>query len=102
MNYWWNPDTGCDQFIVVDLRTHEEVMSCPAESDMVLNVPKPPLEPEEIAEMTRQLYRITDRMDPDQCIKIFCAKGKRSAVAVAILKQGGCENVIDLGGVECK
>jgi rhodanese-related sulfurtransferase len=101
MNYWHNPDP-CDQFIVVDLRTYPEIEACPAESDVVLNVPLPPMRPEEIAIMTEQLYDLTDAMAPDQCIKIFCAKGKRSAVAVAILKQGGCVNVINAGGIECK
>jgi rhodanese-related sulfurtransferase len=99
MNYWrYNPDP-CNQFTVIDLRTSVEVSKCPALSDINLEVPLPPLSPADISEMAHELYSL---LVPNQCIKIFCAKGKRSAVAVAILKQAGFENVIDLGGIECK
>jgi len=103
MNYWrYNPEETCDHFLTIDLRTYPEVEACPAKSDIVLNIPQPPMPPEVVGVLAEKLYQITHSMSPQRCIKIFCAKGKRSAVAVAILKQAGFENIIDLGGVECK
>jgi len=89
------------QPLLVDLRTFEEVEDCPSESDLILDTPLPPLSPEDVADLTESLYSLTSDMSKHQYINIFCAKGKRSAVAVAILKQAGFTNVTDLGGVEC-
>lgn len=101
MNYWrCNP--GCDHFLTIDLRTPQEIDKCPAESDIILNIPLPPLSPEQIEDTVVKVYKVLGILEPEQCMKIFCAKGKRSALVVAILKQAGFKNIVDLGGIECK
>lgn len=98
--YYRNPQRK--PYITIDARSEEEAEQCPFPSDILLDLPLPPLQPELLAEVTHQLYDIVATLDSDQCIKVFCAKGKRSAVVAAILKQSGFSNVIDLGGVDCR
>jgi len=87
----------------IDLRTYAEALACPAPADVLLGIPVPPLTPMQIAEMARRLYH-TVRMAGlalNAPIEVFCARGRRAALAVALLQQAGYTNVRNRGGVPC-
>ena len=84
--------------MVIDLRTYAEAAARPVPSDVILNVPKPPLSPLQIARVAAALSCVVSALPKDAPIRVFCAKGLRSALATAILRQAGYTNVADLGG----
>jgi len=58
--FYRNPVT-CS-YLSIDLRTRGEILRCPAESDIALHTPLPPLEPEEVAALTEKLYSLSDSL----------------------------------------
>jgi hypothetical protein len=51
--------------------------------------------------MATKLLAVTVGMPKTAPIEVFCAKGRRSGLATAILRQAGFTNVVDLGGAPC-
>ena len=84
----------------IDLRTRAEAAACPYSADVVLGIPKPPLGPQQIATMSAKLLRTAAKTPKGTRIEVFCAKGKRAALAAAILQQAGY-NVVNLGAARC-
>jgi rhodanese-related sulfurtransferase len=84
----------------IDLRTWKEAAECPFPADIALAVPRPPLTPQQIAEASERLLAVAARAPKGTPIEVFCAKGKRSALATAVLRQAGY-NAVDLGPAPC-
>lgn len=85
----------------IDLRTRQEAVACPVPASVVLDIPKPPLTPDQIGEMAAKLMAVTSGVPRDALIEVFCAKGIRSMLATAILRQAGFSGVVNLGGAQC-
>lgn len=85
----------------IDLRTRTEAAACPVAAHVVLDVPKPPLSPQQVATTAAKLAAVTAGLPKSARIEVFCAKGKRSGLAAAILRQAGFTNVVDLGAARC-
>lgn len=66
---------------------------------MLLDVPKPPLSPGQIYDMATDLFAAVNGLPKTMQITVFCAKGKRSALGAAMLRQRGYDEVVDAGGV---
>lgn len=84
--------------ILIDMRSREEAERDPLPGSVVMDVPPPPLSPIEIARTADKLYEVASRFRPGETFHVFCAKGKRSALAEAILTQAGYD-AEDLGGL---
>jgi rhodanese-related sulfurtransferase len=84
----------------IDLRSAAEARVCPVPAHIVLNIPKPPLGPGQIQVMAARLAEVSRGLPRHLPIEVFCAKGIRSQLGAAILRQAGFTNVTDLGGVE--
>jgi rhodanese-related sulfurtransferase len=85
----------------IDLRTRQEAAACPVPASVILDVPKPPLTPDQIGSMAAKLMAVTSGVPRDARIEVFCAKGIRSRLATAILLQAGFSGVVNLGGAQC-
>lgn len=85
----------------IDLRTRQEAVACPVPASVILDVPKPPLSPDQIGSMAAKLMAVTSGVPRDARIEVFCAKGIRSRLATAILLQAGFSGVVNLGGAQC-
>lgn len=83
----------------IDLRSREEASQRPAPADVLLDVPKPPLSPGQIYDLATDLFDVVNDLPKTMKIVVFCAKGKRSALGAAMLRQRGYSNVVDAGGV---
>lgn len=83
--------------MVIDLRTEVERRRRPMPSDIQIEVPVPPLRPEVYDWLRSTLLHIGAAHRRDT-FEVFCAKGKRSKIAAAILRDAGYK-VIDRGGV---
>lgn len=46
------------------------------------------------------LEKALPSMDKDAAYSVYCRSGRRSAIAVELMKQAGFTNVTDLGGIE--
>jgi rhodanese-related sulfurtransferase len=86
----------------IDLRTHAEAAACPVPADVVLDVPRPPFTPADVAAVTQKLLAATANVPKSTRIEVFCARGRRSALAVVILRHAGFTDVVDLGGAACR
>ena len=84
----------------IDLRTRGEVAACPNKSNLVLETPKPPMTPRQIKALAERVLKLASKLPKDETIEVFCAKGKRSGVAAAVLRQAGY-NVVDRGAAKC-
>jgi rhodanese-related sulfurtransferase len=85
--------------MIIDLRTYAEARRKPVNGAKVLNIPKPPLSPNQIGAMAQSLYNATKGLRKDSPIFVLCAKGVRSGLAHVILRQAGFTRVTDLGGI---
>lgn len=85
----------------IDLRTRQAAVACPVPASVVLDIPKPPLTPDQIGAMAAKLMAVTSGVPRDARIEVFCAKGIRSMLATAILFQAGFSGVVNLGGAQC-
>jgi rhodanese-related sulfurtransferase len=85
----------------IDLRTRQEAVACPVPASVILDIPKPPLTPDQIRAMAAKLTFVTSGVPKDARIEVFCAKGIRAALAAAILFQAGFSGVVNLGGALC-
>jgi rhodanese-related sulfurtransferase len=83
----------------IDLRSREEARERPVPADVLLDVPKPPLSPGQIYDMATNLFAVVNELPKTVRIVVFCAKGKRSALGAAMLRQRGYHDVVDAGGV---
>ncbi len=85
--------------MTIDLRTIEEAQANPVPSDLILDIPIPPLSPSWIWQMAVALFRVVGHLPRNAPIRLFCARGRRFAVAKEMLTQSGYANVTELGGV---
>jgi rhodanese-related sulfurtransferase len=84
----------------IDLRTRAEATACPYPADVILDIPRPPLGPRQIADLSAKVLAVAAKAK-DAPIEVFCAKGKRAALATAILEQAGYD-AVNLGAARCK
>ena len=86
--------------LLLDIRTRAEYEKGHVPGALLVETPLPPLTPTQINTLTQRLYTIVRNVSQWMCIRVYCKKGKRAALAVQLLRQWGYYNAMSLGGVE--
>lgn len=84
--------------MIIDLRTEPEKIEVPRDSDVEIEVSKPPWSAAERKWLAKTLVSIARGAPRGEVFHLFCAKGKRTALAAQILRAHGYK-VEDWGGV---
>jgi rhodanese-related sulfurtransferase len=83
--------------MIIDLRTAPEKARAPRRSDVEIEMPVPPWTRSMREWLADSLLDVARHAPPGEVFHVFCAKGKRSALAAEILRSFGYK-VEDWGG----
>lgn len=86
--------------VFLDIRTEKEYCSGHICDSILVKTSLPPLSERQVTILSNKLKNISDKLDKDKQVYVYCKKGIRAKIAVDILKKQGMKNIISLGGVE--
>ena len=86
--------------VFLDIRTRKEYCSGHICDSILVKTSLPPLTERQITILSNKLKNISDKLDKDKKVYVYCKKGIRAKIAVDILKKQGMRNVTSIGGVE--
>jgi len=89
-----------DLDLILDVRSRQEYAQGHIYGAALIETRTPPLLTLDICNLAVRLKQMMVGVRADTAIGVYCKKGIRSALAIAMLRSMGYRNVYDLGGVE--